>query len=318
MLLVKELDSPSQRTRHSPGGALRNRTTLRVRARTGTHARPPTPPDTPEPWWKRHTRLLWLGVFIPVIGAVLTALALDVLGLSGESAPSPTPTGAGAPSGTASPAPFDVTARQESEAGCTALPRRVSSPEDRAELASGGDVQAVVQRNDGARAGELVVGLTLEGGARSLTVTSIDIVPTTPRAGPPFAGTLLCEPGAGGESKIQLFADLDRPAPVFLTDRDSAKPYFRDKVITLRPEEQVNLSATFRAERGSRAFGLLIRYVRSGKEATLTVPAPRGGRYAVTGFAARYGAVYEGSPGGVYRRAEDPRPCRWSPAAQGC
>ncbi|MFJ8637344.1 hypothetical protein [Streptomyces sp. NPDC093568] len=249
---------------------------------------------------------------------MLTALALDVLGLSGESAPSPSPTGAGAASGTASSGPFEVTAWMENEAGCTALPQRLSSPKDRAELVSGGDVEAVVRRHSGARVGDLVVGFTLEGGARSLTITSIDIEPASPRADPSFSGTLLCEPGAGGEPKIQMFADLDRPNPVLVTGMASARPYFREKVITLQPGEQVNLSATFRAENGSRAFKLLIRYVQNGKEATLPVPSPRGSRYAVTGFATRYGAVYEGSPGGVYRRVEGARPCRWSPTSQGC
>ncbi|WP_193482665.1 hypothetical protein [Streptomyces violaceus] len=252
-----------------------------------------------------------------MIGAVLTAIALKVLGLSGDSEPSPASTGAGASSGSPSAAPFAVTARQENEAGCTALPRRVSAPQDRAELVSGGDVNAVVRRNQGARVGELNVGLTLEGGSRSLTVTSIDIEPKSSRAAEPLAGTLLCEPNAGGEPKIQLFADLDSAEPVFLAGKNSTQRYFKDRVITLNPGEQVNLSATFLAEDGSRDFGLFIRYVRNGKEGTVPVPAPRGGRYAVTGFAPRYGAVYAGSDGG-YRRLEDPRPCPWLPAAQGC
>ncbi|GAA4310726.1 hypothetical protein GCM10023086_30590 [Streptomyces venetus] len=262
--------------------------------------------------------MLWLGAGIPVIGAVLTALALQSLGLNGESEPSPASSGAGAPSGSPSDAPFAVTARQESEAGCTALPRRVSSPRDRAELVAGGDAQAVIRRHQGARAGELTVGLTIEGGSRSLTITSIDIEPTSPRAAAPLAGTLLCEPNAGGEPKIQLFADMDTPEPVFRTGKNSTTRYFKGKVITLDPGEQVNLSATFLAERGSRTFGLSVRYVRNGKDGTLPVPAPRGGRYAVTGYAARYGAVYAGSPGGVYRQVEDPRPCAWQPEAQGC
>ncbi|MET9760434.1 hypothetical protein ABZ016_15450 [Streptomyces sp. NPDC006372] len=262
--------------------------------------------------------MLWLGAGIPVIGAVLTALVLQSLGLSGESEPSPAPGGAGAsPRGPAA-APFLVTARQESEAGCTALPRRVSSPRDRAELVAGGDAQAVIRRNQGARADELTVGLTIEGGASSLTITSIDIEPKSPRAAAPLAGTLVCEPNAGGEPKIQLFADMDTPAPVFRTGKNSTKRYFKEKVITLEPGEQVNLSATFQAERGYRAFGLSVRYVRDGKDGTVPVPAPRGGRYAVTGYAARYGAVYAGSPGGVYRQVEDPRPCPWHPETQGC
>ncbi|MFI7008371.1 hypothetical protein [Streptomyces sp. NPDC050145] len=262
--------------------------------------------------------MLWLGAGLPVIGAVLTAVALDLTGLGGDSGPSPEPAGSGATSASPSAAPLVVTARQEDEAGCTALPRRVSSPRDRAELVSGGDVGAVVRRNQGARAGEMNVSLTLEGGTSPLTVTSIGIETKSPRAGRPFAGTLVCEPGAGGEPKIQLFADMDSPEPVFLSGKNSTRGYFRDNVITLDPGEQVNLSAMFRAERGSRVFELVIHYVRNGKEGVVPVPAPRGGRYALTGYAPRYGAVYEGSPNGSYRLVENPRPCSWLPASQEC
>ncbi|NBE53400.1 hypothetical protein [Streptomyces boluensis] len=246
---------------------------------------------------------------MPVIAAVLTALALQLVGLSGESEPADEPDAASA-SGTpsAKSEPFAVSARSENEAGCMALPRQVSTPKDRAELVSGGDVDAVIRRNDGARAGALKTGLTLEGGAESLTVTSIEIEPKSPRAAGPFDGTLLCEEGAGGEPKIQLFADLDKPRPVFVTGEHSTRQYFKDKVITLGPGEQVNLSATFQADKGSRAFGLVIHYVRNGKERTLPVPAPKGVRYAVTGYAERYGSVYRGSSSGVYSRDEDTRP----------
>ncbi|WP_052865228.1 hypothetical protein [Streptomyces niger] len=257
--------------------------------------------------------MLWLGVGIPVIGSVLTALALNLLGLGSE--PEPAPSGTGEPTGRPSTAPFTVTARQESEAGCTALPRRLSSPADRAELVSGGDVGGVIKRNRGARVGELNVDFTLEGGARSLTIASIDIEPKKLRPSPPLSGTLLCEPNAGGEPKIHLFADMDSPKPVFRTGKDdSTQRYFRDKVITLQPGEQVNLSAKFRAETGSREFGLVIRYVQNGKEAAVPVPAPQGGRYAVTSYAAEYGAAYEGSVGGVFRLLANPRRCRWTPA----
>lgn len=262
--------------------------------------------------------MLWLGAGIPVIGAVLTAIALQLLGLGGESEPDPASAGAGASSVSPSALPFVVTARQENEAACTALPRKVSSPEDRAELVTGGDVNAVIRRQQGARVGEMILGLTLEGGPSPLTITSVEIKPNAPRPAKPFAGTLLCEPNAGGEAKIQLFADMDSPEPVFLTGKNSTQRYFKEKAITLAPGEQVNLSATFLAEKGSREFGLVIRYVRNGKDGTVPVPGPRGGRYAVTGFADRYGAVYEGSTGGVYRRLEDPRPCPWLPASRGC
>ncbi|WP_405927824.1 hypothetical protein OH733_34000 [Streptomyces griseus] len=76
-----------------------------------------------------------------------------------------------------------------------------------------------------------------------------------------------------------------------------------------------DLSATFVAAKGSREFQLVVRYVRHGKRGAVPVPAPSGSRYAVTGYAAEYGAVYSGSPSGGFRREDDSRPCRWSPAA---
>lgn len=298
---------------------MRNRTTLRVGSRGSRTPRPGTsggtPDAAPEPWWRKHGRLLWLGAGIPVLGAVLTALALSGLGLDGGSEPA-APAATGGPSASLPSAPFAVSARQDvDDGGCTALADRISSPRDRAEIVTGGDVAGVVRRHQGARAGELTTDLTIEGGTRPLTITSIDIEPEQPRPGPPFAGTLLCEASGGGEAKIQLFADLDSARPVFLTGRGSADRYFDKHVVTLAPGEQVNLSATFVAATGSREFRLVVRYVRNGKEGAVPVPAPSGGRYAVTGYAEEYGAVYSGSPKGGFRLEDDSRPCRPSPAA---
>lgn len=298
---------------------MRNRTTLRMGARGSRTSRPGTSRGTPEPaaepWWRKHGRLLWLGAGIPVLGAVLTALALNGLGLADGPEPA-APAATGSPSASLPSAPFTVSARQDSDdGGCTALEDGISSPRDRAEIVTGGDVAGVVRRHRGARAGELTTDLTIEGGAQPLTITSIDIEPEQPRPAPPFAGTLLCEAGGGGEAKIQLFADLDSTRPVFSTGKGSADRYFDKHVVTLAPGEQVNLSATFVAAKGSREFRLVVRYVRNGKEGAVPVPAPSGSRYAVTGYAAEYEAVYSGSPDGGYRLQDDSRPCRWSPAA---
>lgn len=250
--------------------------------------------------------MLWLSVGGPVLVAVLTAVTLNLLGLSDQPQPGPRPSASGA--GKGSKAPFTVTARGEDKAGCTALPRRLTSLKDRAELVSGGDVRGVIRRNRGARADELNVGLTLEGGAKSLTITSIDIEPKAPRPSPPYDGALVCEPSAGEAGKIQTFADMDRPEPVLLAGKGSEKPYFRDKVITLAPGEQVSLSVTFSADEGSREFGLTARYVQGGKVGKLPVPVPEGARYAITGYAERYGAIYWGSPGGTYRLQKGTKP----------
>lgn len=292
---------------------MRNRTTLRVGSRTSRPGTSSGTPDTAaEPWWRKHGRLLYLGVGIPVIGAVLTALALNGLGLGGESEPAAT----GGPSASPPSAPFTMSARQDvGDGGCTALEDRISSPRDRAEIVTGGDVAGVVRRHRGARAGELTTELTIEGGTQPLTITSIDIEPEQPGPAPPFAGTLLCEASAGGEPKIQLYADLDSSRPVLLTGKGSADRYFDEHVVTLAPGEQVNLSATFVAAKGSREFRLVVHYVQNGKQGVVPVPAPSGSRYAVTGYAAEYGAVYSGSPNGGFRREDDSRPCRWSPAA---
>lgn len=251
-----------------------------------------------------------------MVGAVLTALALNGLGLDGEAEPAASGT-TGSPSESAPSAPFTVSARQGGDdGGCTALRDGLTSPRDRAELVTGGDVAGVVRRHRGARVGELTTYLTIEGGERPLTITSIDIEPEQPRSAVPFAGTLLCEPGAGGEGKIPLVADLDSARPVFSTEKGSVERYFDENVVTVAPGEQVNLSATFLATKGSREFQLVVRYVRNGKEGEVPVPAPKGGRYAVTGYAERYEAVYTGSRNGGFRLEDDSRPCRWSPAAR--
>lgn len=248
---------------------MRNRTTLQAGSRGSRKSRPGTSRGTPEtaaePWWRKHGRLLWLGAGIPVIGAVLTTLALNGLGLGGEPDPA-APAATDSPSASPPSAPFTVSARQDgNDGGCTALEHGISSPRDRAEIVTGGDVAGVVRRHRGARAGELTTELTIEGGTQPLTITSIDIEPEQPLPAPPLAGTLLCEASAGGEAKIQLFADLDSPRPVFLTGKGSPDRYFDKHVVTLAPGEQVNLTATFVAAKGSREFRLVVHYVRHGK-----------------------------------------------------
>ncbi|MFS8197272.1 hypothetical protein ACLVWQ_01165 [Streptomyces sp. CWNU-52B] len=205
------------------------------------------------------------------------------------------------------------------EAGCTAFARPLTSPEDRAELSTQSDADAVVKRNNGARAAELNVGITLQGGTRALTVESIDIEPRTARPAPPLDGALICEPSAGGASKIELHADMDAAQPVLRgKGSDGSPPYFRDNAITLAPDEQVPLHVTFTARRGYRAFGLVIRYTIAGRSEKRVVPGPEGGRWAVTALNKTYGTVYEGTVGGPFQLSTEADQCGRAPKPVGC
>ncbi|MDQ0776535.1 hypothetical protein QF026_005001 [Streptomyces aurantiacus] len=211
--------------------------------------------------------------------------------------------------------------RLMNETGCTAFARRLSSPEDRAELSTQSDADAVIKRNNGARASELSVSITLQGGDRALTIESIDIEPRTPRPTAPLDGGLICEPSAGGEPKIKLHADMDAATPVFRMFRSEGSgdtPYFRDNAITLTPHEQVPLHVTFTAQRGYRAFELVIHYTIAGRTEKRVVPAPEGSRWAVTALNKTYGSVYEGTIGGPFELSDEADQCGREPKPVGC
>ncbi|MFI6541621.1 hypothetical protein ACIBO9_00120 [Streptomyces prunicolor] len=180
------------------------------------------------------------------------------------------------------------------------------------------DAGGVIKRNNGARASELNVSITLQGGDRALTIESIDIKPRTTRPAAPLNGGLICKPSSGGEPKIKLHADLDAVQPTFRSEGSGDTPYFRDNPITLAPHEQVPLHVAFMARRGYREFELVIRYTIEGKIEKRVVPAPEGSRWAVTALNKKYGSVYEGTVGGPFQLSEEADQCGLEPKPVGC
>ncbi|MEV0226123.1 hypothetical protein [Streptomyces sp. NPDC050704] len=262
-------------------------------------------------WFKR----LVGSAFALILAPLLVAVAQGWL--SPDAGDSPDETSSSLPSRSAGP-DFDVVPRLMNVTGCTAFARALSSPEDRAELATQSDASAVIKRNNGARASELNVSITLQGSDRALTIESIDIEPKTPRPTAPLSGGLICEPSSGGEPKIKLHADMDDAKPAFLGKGSGDTPYFRDNAITLAPHEQVPLHVTFTAQRGYRKFELVIHYTIAGKSEKRVVPAPEGSRWAVTALNKKYGSVYEGTIGGPFQLSEEADQCGQRPKPVGC
>ncbi|MGN9816013.1 hypothetical protein ACTMUQ_11780 [Streptomyces sp. SD11] len=289
-----------------------------MRARMGRHQEPGArqhPPDDP-----RQRRLLWFkravgSAFALVLAPVLVLVVGEWLSPDADDnsveTPGPTPSTSAGPD-------FDVLPRLMDEPGCTAFADALTSPEDRAELSTQPDVGAVSRRNNGVRAAELNVGVTLQGGDRALTIESIDIEPRTPRPTAPLNGSLICEPTSGGVPKIELHADMDAVKPTFRSKESGGAPYFRDNAITLTPHEQVPLHVTFSARRGYRAFELVIHYTIAGKHGKRVVPAPEGSRWAVTALNKTYGSVYDGTLGGPFQFSEEADQCGRAPKPVGC
>ena len=265
----------------------------------------------------RQRRLLLIkgiigSAFALILAPVLVAIVVGWLSSGADDGPEETP--GPSPSGP----DFAVVARLMNQTGCTAFANPLSSPEDRAELSTQSDASAVIQRNNGARASELSVSITLQGSDRALTIESIDIEPKTPRPTAPLDGGLICEPSSGGQSKIKLHADMDAAKPAFRSRDSGATPYFRDNAITLAPHEQVPLHMAFSARRGYRAFELVIHYTMSGRAEKRVVPAPAGSRWAVTALAKTYGSVYEGTVGGPFELSGEADRCGQVPKPVGC
>jgi hypothetical protein len=186
-----------------------------------------------------------------------------------------------------------VSSRSTNEWPCIALATTPTSPADRASLATGEDVPGLVKRHRGAHIDQLDVDITLQGGERGLTIESIDIEPRTSRPDPPLDGGILCWISEGDAPKLKLMADLDDPNPYLHEEKSPELPHFRDRVITLAPQEQVSIQASFHAKRGYRQFGLVINYTLNGRHKSLGVPPPTGTECAVTGPADSYSLGYK-------------------------
>ncbi|MFM9448427.1 hypothetical protein [Streptomyces acidiscabies] len=251
-------------------------------------------------------------MFVFVLAPLLVAVAAGWL----------SPDADGSPDGTLSSPPagpdFDVMPRLMDKTGCTAFAHPLSSPEDRAELGTQSDASAVIKRNNGARVSELTVSITLQGSDRALTIESIGIEPKTPRPTAPLSGSLICEPSSGGMPKVELHADMDAAKPAFHSKSSGGTPYFHENAITLAPHEQVPLHVTFTAQRGYREFDLVIHYTIAGKAERRVVPAPEGGRWAVTAPSKKYGSVYEGTLGGPFQLSEEVDQCGPEPTPVAC
>jgi hypothetical protein len=186
----------------------------------------------------------------------------------------------------------------------------------RAELAAG---TALSEAGDqgGVSVGHLRVDIALQGGAHALTIESIDIVPRTPRPSRPLNGALVCAQGQGDVPKVRLAANMDTSAPFLYDERTPTRRHFGDNVITLKPQEQVSIEASFQSKLGYREFQLIVQYVLDGKSHSLKIPQPSGAVYAVTAPSDSYGVAYLESPTGSYQMNSQ-QLCEYAGTRKGC
>ncbi|MDT6983857.1 hypothetical protein ACFSUJ_12810 [Streptomyces lusitanus] len=242
-----------------------------------------------------HRTAAWsflVGVLSALVAVV--TLVVDVWGPDdGGSAAQPA-----AGSSSASPSPSEpdlyVTAvSAPDDSACMALADPPTSLADRAELAAADSGPfELAERHGGAMVGQSVIDITLQGGRRGLTVNSIDVMPRTPEVAPPYDGVLLCSGGQGEAAKIELAADMDAPAPYLYKEGSPSVRHFAGHTITLAPQEQVAVKATFLANEGYREFDLVVRYTVDGKRRSLAVQPPSGDAYAVTAPSSTYDLGY--------------------------
>jgi hypothetical protein len=117
---------------------------------------------------------------------------------------------------------------------------------DLAELNSAADPPGWLEARGGVRAGSLWVQLTISGN-RPDGVRILDLKPAGSCAAP-YSGTVFMYPPAGGEDAQMVFLHLDdmgasamyRPEDAEPTS-DEERPYFLDKTISLKKDEQLVL-----------------------------------------------------------------------------
>ncbi|MGY0385513.1 hypothetical protein ACWZJV_01000 [Nocardioides sp. WG-D5] len=98
-------------------------------------------------------------------------------------------------------------------------------------------------------------------------------------------GTLVEDvPQGGGGNKILLRTDLGAPAPT-LTSEDDGSPYFASKTVTLSKGETVVIPITATSSGPTCRWVLEVDYVDHGKRELMTIKAPGGREFGITGKA---------------------------------
>ncbi|MEV4569773.1 hypothetical protein AB0K12_38945 [Nonomuraea sp. NPDC049419] len=192
----------------------------------------------------------------------------------------------------------------------TVLREPVTEPDDRAVMiATHADEQRrqdVLARHRRALIDHMDVTVALTGNRSSARI--VDIEPRVLARKPVSRGARLIAITGGGETDtVQLAADLDRPAPRFTTAKGAA--YFKEKQIDLKRDEPVTFTLRFTGKKAYYEFELRVTVLADGRTEQVTVKAPDGGPFRLTGKASRYQAYYRELPHGGWRPCDGRRPC---------
>jgi hypothetical protein len=131
--------------------------------------------------------------------------------------------------------------------------------------------------------------ITLEG-RRSTAVEVVDMRPVL--AGPctaPIPGSLIENPAAGATDKIPLYIQIDKPNAAFVTrsvdddDQMVDTPFFADRKITLPKGERNVIVLESATEHSYCRWRVAVDYIADGTRQRMTISAPDGKPFAVTG-----------------------------------
>ncbi|MER6974864.1 hypothetical protein ABT304_27650 [Nocardioides sp. NPDC000445] len=89
-------------------------------------------------------------------------------------------------------------------------------------------------------------------------------------------------PQGGGGDKILLRTDLGAPVPA-LTSEEDGSPYFTSRTVTLSKGETVVIPITATSSGPTCRWVLVVDYVDHGKRETMTIKAPGGREFGITG-----------------------------------
>ncbi|MGI5488118.1 hypothetical protein [Microtetraspora malaysiensis] len=187
----------------------------------------------------------------------------------------------------------------------TVLREPVTDPEDRAIMLAahaGKRRDVVLARHQRALIDSMDVTVVLTGNRTSLRI--VDIEPRVLARMPVSEGARLIAITGGEAGTVEMAADLDRPAPRFTTDGDTA--YFRKKQIDLKRDERITLSLSFTGKKAYYEFDLLATVLADDRTEEVVIKGPDGGPFRLSGEAARYRAYYREAPQGGWR----PVPCK--------
>ncbi|WP_343948690.1 hypothetical protein [Nonomuraea longicatena] len=176
--------------------------------------------------------------------------------------------------------------------------------------------QALLTRHEAAAVGRITLTVVLTGNRSSLRI--VEIKPRIKVREKLSDGAFLAVSREGVAETVAVKADLDEPAPRFVTADNPRVRYFSAKQIDLKEDERVTLEMSITAKKAYYEFDLVATVLAGEQSEQIVITAPGGSPFRVTGEARTYRSFYTASQQGAWAPMPRGQVCQEFPKAGSC